>query len=552
MAREARFDFLDDRMLFREDLTPAERKRSDQMRRETQKAAPAIALTESKDEATRQVLATTRPHVESRGRVINRITDSLLHPDRELAMPGESTIPGADWYPRVHAARLRGISNETGVEHETVATSSGVMSPQNSPENERAAARSLADAQGRNAVLGITPAVKEVTEASMGVNKKTGQRKPTPVSDLPTGNVPFREMSPEQVRDVTSKAVRDAGVLGTTMNLSGVARAGTNKVNGVRGIRGENVNELAPPNSAPKVATYTRHGYTFGVPHSEDAARGYGEGPAAPEDREPKFGGSEDPFIAEEIRFRAKHAATQMKGQTTLDVWGLNDDSIEMTKGLHDYLTSKGAPVRGRSIGQQVRVRDLHPAAVLAMSHPDVSDYHPDGERLQKLAKVSSNLPTVVDSHANGTIHGYEGLAAKPTGSNTAGYWQKKSLADGTDIMDSSDGRVTTAGLQHAEYDSIFRGVAKNITEKMDMDMDYPSTAVQAGVWTADRRKGGDDPAYNQYLRDLDKRGAAAEKASRATSGRVSMPEVEKRPDGSPRITGSRSQQFDQLEMKFD
>lgn len=549
MAREARFDFLDERPLFREDLTPAERKRSDLKRRETQKAAPAIAVGETKDAATLDALAVTKPHVESRRRVVNRLTQDLINPDASLQMPGESTIPGADWYPRVHGARLRGIANETGVEHETVATTSGVMSPQNPPEAERAAVRALADAHSKDATFEITPAVKEVTEASMGIDKKTGERKPTPVSDLGEGTARFSEMSPEQIRDLTSKTVRDSHVVASTMDLAGVARAGTNKVNGVRGIRGATVNELAPPNSAPKVATYTRHGYTFGVPHDEDAARGYGSGPAAPESEEPKFGGDQDPFIAEEIRFRATHAATQMRGQTTLDAWGLNDDSIEMTKGLHDYLSSKGAPVRARSIGQRVQVRDLHPAAVLALSHPDVSDHHPDGERLQKLAKLSSNLPTVIDSHANGTIHGYKGLVAKPTGSGAAGYWATKTLEDGTPIMDSRDARVTEPGLQHAEYDSLFRDTAKNVVKEMDMDMDYPSTAVQAGLWTKDRRLGQDDPAFNRHVREMDKTAAAIEKDNKRTSGRVSMPEVGRGADGSTQITGARSQQFKQPEL---
>lgn len=543
MAKEARFDFLEERALYREDLTPAERKRSDRKRRETQKAAPAIALTEAKDPATREVLSRTKAHSESRPRVVNRLTHDLLNPDASLQMPGESTIPGADWYPRIHAGRLRGTANETGVDAETVATSSGSMSPQNSPENERSAVRSIATAHASDATFDITPDVKGVVQGEMSDDKVS------PVQELRNGTSRFSELSPEQVRDVTSKAVRDSGMLSSSMDLSGIARAGTNKVSGVRGIRGATVNELAPPNSAPKVNTYTRHGYTFGVPHAEDAPRGYGEAAAAPEGTDPEYGGKQDPFIAEEIRFRAKHAATQMKGQTTLDVYGLNDDTIEMTKGLHDYLTSKGAPVRARSIGQQVRVRDLHPAAVLAMAHPDVSAHHEDGERLQKLAKLSSNLPTVIDSHANGTIHGYKGLAAKPTGSNNAGYWGTKTLEDGTPIMDSRDARVTTAGLQHAEYDSILRNTAKNVVKHMDMDMDYPSTAVQAGLWTKDRRLGQDDPAFNKHVRELDKMADAAEKESTRTSGRVQMPEVELQPDGSPKITGSRSQQFKQPEL---
>jgi hypothetical protein len=131
-----------------------------------------------------------------------------------------------------------------------------------------------------------------------------------------------------------------------------------------------------------------------------------------------------------------------------------------------------------------------------------------------------------MDSHANGSVHGYGGLSSKPTGSEKAGYWQRKSLADGTPIMDSKDGRITPAGLQHAEYDSLFRDTAKNIVRTTGMDMDYPSTAVQAGIWTLDRREGQDDATFNQVRRDQ------AKAAAREAKGDV-----------------SRSSQFQQLEF---
>ena len=63
MAKEARFDFLGDRALYREDLTPEERRRSDKMRRETQKAAPGIAIGESKDAATKEALAAVKDSI---------------------------------------------------------------------------------------------------------------------------------------------------------------------------------------------------------------------------------------------------------------------------------------------------------------------------------------------------------------------------------------------------------------------------------------------------------------------------------------------------------
>lgn len=530
---KARFDFVDKRAVFREDLTVAERRQTDKMRKQQQYAAPGIALTETKDEATKQALSDVKPKRESRNAVVKRLTKKLTEPDPELRLPGEAVVPDADWYPRVHAARLRGVSVDTGIDPRTVATASGVMSPLNSPDNERAAVRALADAHARNAGFRIDADVRGAVEASMPVDKKSGQRQSTGVSNLPSGTARFHDLSPEDVRDLTSKDVRESGVLSTDLDLEGIARAGTNKETGVRGIRGEGLNTISPPASAPKVNTYTQHGYNFGVPHDEDSASGYGTKsvPEETNDDPPKFGGAEDPFIAQEIRWRAGHAVDKASGevhkdQATLDVWGLNDDHIEMTKGLHDYLTSRGASVRARHIGTSVRVRDLHPSAVQAMADPEVSDHHEEGERLQKLAKLSSNLPTVIDSHANGSIHGYGGLASKPTGSEKAGYWQHKTLGDGTPLLGVRDGRVTAAGLQHAEYDSILRDTAKNIVTETGMDMDYPSTAVQAGIWTADRREGQDDAKFNRVRRAEKK--SADQEAKRDTS---------------------RSAQFNQLEM---
>lgn len=500
MAREPRFDFLDKRPLYREDLTPAERRRSDQKRKEVVAAAPAVAATEAKTPEMRELLQGLRPRREGRDAVVRRLAGTLMNPPAEVRTESGLAVPDADWYPRVHAAPLRRTAAVTGLDPEVVATASGSMSPQNDPRSERIAARAIAEATASNAPTQISRQLKDV------VSQATQGR--SPVADLPDGTAKFNDLDPEHIRDLTSKQVRDSGVLDSQVS-SGIAKAGTNKVAGVRGMRGASLAELAPPSSAPKVHTYSHHGFTFGVPHEEDAgtyAREVHSPVVGPEEQQDADGnydeGRFDPFIAQEIRFRAQHAATQIPGQTTLDTHGLNDDHIEVTKSLHDYLTSRGAPVRGSDIGRNVRVRDMHPAAVLALSHPDVSEHHEDGERIQKLAKLSSNLPTVMDSHANGSVTGYAGEAAKPAGSNSAGYWGTKTLADETPIMDSRDARVTPAGLQHAEYDSLFRGAAKHITKAMDMDMDYPSTAVQAGTWTIDRALGGHDAEFNKRQRE--------------------------------------------------
>jgi hypothetical protein len=474
-----RFNFLDQRPLFREDLNRAEKSRSNQRRMEVQKSAPQKAAEEADTPEMTSRLSNLRPKAETRSKVVSRLADNLMNPQTDTRLQNESVVPDADWYPRVHSSPIHQIAERTGIHPERVATASAAMSPQNDPTSERAAASTIAEAESRNQQFHISQQFKEVLPDR------------SPVQEISPGSVGFSEMTPEQIRDASKAEHRDSGIVQADVDLKGLAKAGTNKVAGVRGIRGASLTELAPPSSAPKVHTYGRHSYSFGVPHKTDTGKGSNFSPT-------------DNTVAEEIRFRATHAATQMPGQLTIPVNDMHDDHIEMTKDLHDHLTSRGAPVRGQQIGKSVRVRDLHPAAVLAMSHPDVSQVHEDGDRMQRLAKVSSNLPTVMDSWANADVHGYatqDPKAAKPTGSNTAGYWGTKSLADGSPIVSEKDPRVTAAGLQHAEYDSLYRDAAKKVTDTMGMDVDYPSTAAQAGRWTELRRGAGADSQFNASKR---------------------------------------------------
>jgi hypothetical protein len=448
-------------------------------RTEVQRAAPAGAAAEAKTPEMAGRLSNLKPRSEPRSKVVSRLAENLMNPRPDTRLQNENIWPDADWYPRVHSSPIHKIAERTGVHPERVATSSAAMSPQNEPSSERAAASAIAEAESRNQQFHISQQFKDALPEH------------SPVQAIPPGSIGFSEMTPEQIRDASKAEHRDSGIVQAEVDLKGLAKAGTNKVAGVRGIRGASLTELAPPSSAPKVHTYGRHSYSFGVPHKTDTGRG-------------STFSSTDNSVAEEVRFRATHAATQIPGQMTIPVNDMHDDHIEMTKELHDHLTSRGAPIRGQQIGTTVRVRDLHPAAVLAMSHPDVSQVHEDGDRMQRLAKVSSNLPTVIDSWANADVHGYatqDPKAAKPTGSNTAGYWGTKSLADGSPIVEDKDPRVTAAGLQHAEYDSLYRSAARQVTETMGMDIDYPSTAAQAGRWTELRRSAGADAQFNASRR---------------------------------------------------
>ena len=547
-----------------DDLTEPERKRQDRMRKETSLNAPltaAAAMEPDKNPNLRAKLMLAQPKAESRKQIVSRLSDQVMNPDQSLRLPGEQVVPGADWYPRVHGVPLRRISQHYEIDPETGANSSGSMSPQNSPENERAAFSAIAKAHSKNATSHITPDVLDLMPAG------------SPVRNLPVGPVKFRDMTPEQVRDLTQASVRDAtiptndgppqAVLQSEIDLKRIAKAGTNKVSGVLGVRGASNVELNPPASAPKVNTYTNHGFVFGVPHTESDHKNETQSTFLPETEtappgrvkrgkyvplhpssDPRladpeasdFGGPDDNSTAQELRFRSSWAATQIPGQTMMDQFGLHDDRFVMTKAIHDHVTGRGGTVRGKDIGRTVRMRDLHSSAVMALSHPSLSRATDDASRISQLTKVSSQLPPVIDTWAMAGIHNYEGDLHKPAGV----YQTGKTLSDGTPILNSTNAAITEKGLQHAEYGASMRDAAKETADRMRSnparstrpvppvdpanDPDYPSTIVQGASWIENRRREDADPAFNKAEEERRKATNAAHAEAVATKGTFSVP----------------------------
>lgn len=513
--------FLKQRPLFTEDLSPQEDARLDQGRREMtstipernkalgEKAQATLANPKTPAAARKTavkvagVTAAIQPHLtsvsESRDEAAARIAGRLMHPNASTRLKSEHAAPGASWYVE-HNTDIRNASK--GIDLEAAAVSSGSMSPLNSPDNEVRALGALSHAQQTNAKTHITPEIAAHVRESVGGKKGNGADF---LPDHQVGrSVGFNELHPKVIASLTATSTGEKFPdMETNIDLPGIKRAGTNKTKGIAGLRGVDNNTLNPPAGAPKVNTYTHNGHAFddvtnpGVKdeidfRTTDTVR---RARSADLDEKEKAGG----LSAAE---NTERTALPGRMDQPLDFNDNHDDSFHMTPHLAQHIASRGGVVHAASVGQQVRMRDQHPATVMAMSHPTNTDASTRGKAL-----LSSNHPTVQDSWANAEVHNQPNISVATTsvrkagGSETLGYRSSKKLNDGTDIVDSARPGakdVTPAGLQHADYDKVTRMAAQHVVKKLDLPYDYPSTAAQAVPWVEQRREvpGNKDEAY--------------------------------------------------------
>lgn len=189
----------------------------------------------------------------SRERLYNRGIE-----DRAAANPDDShqVIPtGAGWY-FDHHRQIADSATRHGFPHDWAIAASGVMSPQNSPENERAAVHAIMDANANHKVE-VTPEVHQhLAKNGIDVSQHLGQ------------TVHFDQLPVGSVAHLSSGNIRDK--VNTTADLHQVARGGTkqNIVKAEKVLAGE----IAPqdavnPHSAPKVWSYV-HNTLQAVPNS--------------------------------------------------------------------------------------------------------------------------------------------------------------------------------------------------------------------------------------------------------------------------------------------
>lgn len=171
------------------------------------------------------------------------------HPDD----PNQVIPRGAGWYFE-HNREISESVAPHGVDADRAIAASGVMSPMNSPDNERAAVAAIAEAKSKHSVK-VTPEVashlkvsKSKSDPSFDVDDRVGAE--VPIKDLPTGAL--AKLSDKNVRSKVQ----------TGANLEQVARGG------VRGNiqKAEEVldgvtspDDAVDPHSAPKVWSYVHN-----------------------------------------------------------------------------------------------------------------------------------------------------------------------------------------------------------------------------------------------------------------------------------------------------
>jgi hypothetical protein len=176
--------------------------------------------------------------------------------DRAAANPHDphQVIPtGAGWYFKHHEDIAKSASTH-GYDHDRAIAASGVMSPMNSPENERAAVNAMMDAKANHSVK-ITPEITaHLGRAGIDVSQHVGKQ--VPFKNLPTGAL--THLSDKRVNAETKA------------DLKNVARGGTrqNMVKAEQVLDGQvHPDDAVDPHSAPKVWSYV-HNTRQAVPGS--------------------------------------------------------------------------------------------------------------------------------------------------------------------------------------------------------------------------------------------------------------------------------------------
>lgn len=185
---------------------------------------------------TLDTAAERRVHFSDRGAVRNQ-----THGDIRTGEGPRDTPVSTGWYLQ-HAGDIKQVAHAYGYDPETLYSASAAMSPQNSPDNEKAAISALARAQHANHP--VTAKTKQGAKL-LGV-KKVGQ------------SVNFRDIPTADVGKVLGTASQREH-FDTKVDIEGIAKGGTGRTRGVGILRGEISTKdflSSGPNGGPKVTSY--------------------------------------------------------------------------------------------------------------------------------------------------------------------------------------------------------------------------------------------------------------------------------------------------------
>jgi hypothetical protein len=187
---------------------------------------------------------------------------------------------GVGWY-FDHRSDINKFADTHGIDQDRLLTAAAVMSPQNSPDNEKAAASALAQLHASNPTLTLSAKAKK----HLKINSNT---------------IDYASLTPEQAGKLGTPELRQhvSGV--DTDVLERLAKGGTheNVAKAIHVIRGNiSTDDAIDPHSSPKVWSY-RDSIRRAVPNSA---------------------------VHQEYLSRADNALFQIPGQQRLDLFGLKD-----------------------------------------------------------------------------------------------------------------------------------------------------------------------------------------------------------------------------------
>lgn len=215
----------------------------------------------------REALQASMPYLKDRKTTItsarnNRVglVEKAASGDPSVSHAHEN-LPGAGWYFE-HHRDLRNAASEHGYDTDTAITASAVMSPQNSPDNEKAAVTSLMAAHSGGKIHMEDHVVNFLQSQGHDVSHLRGRV------------VSGAELTPHALADLStpeeSGGIRDS-VKTEGFSLKDVARGGPkgNVAKAVQVLRGEvSEQDAIDPHSSPKVHSY-RDAIAHAVPDTD-------------------------------------------------------------------------------------------------------------------------------------------------------------------------------------------------------------------------------------------------------------------------------------------
>lgn len=207
--------------------------------------------TKPKAVVERATLEAVAPHVKDKPITITSAASNrvkLYRRGQDAADARGETVPsGAGWY-FGHHADIQRTAHEHGFDTGSAIDASTLMSPQNSPDNEKAAVGALMHAHS-SGKIDYTPQVHDALSRA-GVYSN-----PSHVGRVVSGS----ELAPETLAGMSGEHVRHEVQPHTNIDLKGIGRGGTktNVVKAVNVLRGDTSfeKELSPL-SGPKVSSY--------------------------------------------------------------------------------------------------------------------------------------------------------------------------------------------------------------------------------------------------------------------------------------------------------